>query len=95
MSYHKSIDTSDSSKLKSIYKALKANINSIDSDSDLKFWEDWHGPGMAMDWPAFHEYNPEAKKTHKPKQEQQQNTADVYRLNKVKPLFSYLSEKCV
>jgi len=47
---------------------------------------------MAMDWPAFHEYNPEAKKTHKPKQKQQQNTADVYRLNKVKPLFSYLSE---
>lgn len=82
ISYHKAIDTSDSTKMKTIYKTLKQSIGSIDSDSDLKFWEDWHGPGMAMEWPSFIEYNPEAKKTQRPKPSRPQNK-EVYRLTKV------------
>jgi len=81
ISYHKAIDTSDSTKMKTIYKTLKQSIGSIDSDSDLKFWEDWHGPGMAMEWPAFIEYNPEAKKAQRAKPSRPQNT-EVYRLTK-------------
>ena len=74
--------------MKTIYKTLKQSISSIDSDSDLKFWEDWHGPGMAMEWPSFIEYNPEAKKTQRPKPSRPQNK-EVYRLTKV-PFFPFL-----
>ena len=73
--------------MKTIYKTLKQSISSIDSDSDLKFWEDWHGPGMAMEWPSFIEYNPEAKKTQRPKPSRPQNK-EVYRLTKV-PFFPF------
>ena len=72
--------------MKTIYKTLKQSIGSIDSDSDLKFWEDWHGPGMAMEWPSFIEYNPEAKKTQRPKPSRPQNK-EVYRLTKVPFLY--------
>lgn len=65
--------------MKSIYKTLKQSIASIDSESDLAYWEEWHGPGMAMDWPTFQEYDPEAKKT-RPKAPKSQAPSDVYRL---------------
>ena len=76
--------------MKTIYKTLKQSISSIDSDSDLKFWEDWHGPGMAMEWPSFIEYNPEAKKTQRPKPSRPQNK-EVYRLTKVFWIFRVFS----
>jgi len=76
--------------MKTIYKTLKQSIGSIDSDSDLKFWEDWHGPGMAMEWPSFIEYNPEAKKTQRPKPSRPQNK-EVYRLTKVIWILFYSS----
>ena len=74
--------------MKTIYKTLKQSTSSIDSDSDLKFWEDWHGPGMAMEWPSFIEYNPEAKKTQRPKPSRPQNK-EVYRLTKVFWFFDF------
>ena len=45
----------------------------------MAYWEEWHGPGMAMDWPAFQEYDPEAKKT-KPKAPRNIAPSEVYRL---------------
>lgn len=85
--FHRAIDTSDSPKMKTIYKQMKEDINAADSESDLIYWEDWHGPAMAMNWPTFEEYNPEGQKTkrkavRRSDEKGVDSKKEVFRLNK-------------
>jgi len=98
--FQKAIDTSDSEKLQTIYKQMKEDVEAADSESDLIYWEDWHGPGMAMNWPTFDEYNPEnvkGKRKVRRSDEKAEKKAEVFRLNKVHSFLickSYLIFNC-
>lgn len=83
--FHKHVDLSSSSKIKEIYRAMKEDIDSADPESDLRYWHDWHGPGMAMSWPGFEEYGSGKKKKDKTTRrsaDSDKNKDEVFRLNK-------------
>ncbi|XP_063064691.1 protein kinase C and casein kinase substrate in neurons protein 1-like [Engraulis encrasicolus] len=43
-----------------VYRDLERTILAANSQEDLKWFSNNHGPGMHMNWPAFEEYNPDA-----------------------------------
>ncbi|KAK7878401.1 hypothetical protein WMY93_031031 [Mugilogobius chulae] len=43
-----------------IYRELERTILAANSQEDLKWFSNNHGPGMHMNWPVFEEYNPDA-----------------------------------
>lgn len=56
---HRSLYIYEDPRLKQIYLDMFANIDSSDSNLDLKYWSDNYGVGMAMYWPSFEEFSPE------------------------------------
>ncbi|XP_048839719.1 protein kinase C and casein kinase substrate in neurons protein 1-like [Brienomyrus brachyistius] len=54
-----------------VYRDLERTILAANTQEDLKWFSNNHGPGMPMNWPQFEDYNPElthtiAKKVKKP-----------------------------
>lgn len=43
-----------------VYRELERTILAANSQEDLKWFSNNHGPGMHMNWPQFEEYNPDA-----------------------------------
>uniref|UniRef100_A0A8C1VZM0 Protein kinase C and casein kinase substrate in neurons 1a n=1 Tax=Cyprinus carpio TaxID=7962 RepID=A0A8C1VZM0_CYPCA len=44
----------------SVYREFERTILAANTQEDLKWFSNNHGPGMHMNWPQFEEYNPEA-----------------------------------
>lgn len=42
-----------------VYRELERTILAANTQEDLKWFSNNHGPGMPMAWPAFEEYNPD------------------------------------
>uniref|UniRef100_A0A3P8YVD4 Uncharacterized protein n=1 Tax=Esox lucius TaxID=8010 RepID=A0A3P8YVD4_ESOLU len=44
----------------SVYRELERTILGANTQEDLQWFSNHHGPGMHMNWPTFEEYNPDA-----------------------------------
>ncbi|KTF82132.1 hypothetical protein cypCar_00042637, partial [Cyprinus carpio] len=44
----------------SVYREFERTILAANTQEDLKWFSNNHGPGMHMNWPQFEEYNPDA-----------------------------------
>ncbi|KAK1801959.1 hypothetical protein P4O66_022586, partial [Electrophorus voltai] len=43
-----------------VYRELERTVLAVNTQDDLKWFSNSHGPGMHMNWPQFEEYNPDA-----------------------------------
>lgn len=53
------LDISSRSDLRQLYGNVRDSLNRANVDQDLEWWRKNHGPGMAMNWPVFEEYDAE------------------------------------
>lgn len=56
------VNVSNKAALPEIYSNMLNCINRAAADSDLEWWRNNNGPGMAMNWPVYDEYD--AEKIH-------------------------------
>ncbi|TRY59753.1 hypothetical protein DNTS_017290, partial [Danionella cerebrum] len=54
------LNLTESQNYSSVYREFERTILAVNTQEDLKWFSNNHGPGMHMNWPQFEEYNPEA-----------------------------------
>ncbi|XP_028672774.1 protein kinase C and casein kinase substrate in neurons protein 2 isoform X2 [Erpetoichthys calabaricus] len=59
----KHLDLSNNASYGDIYTELEQTIGMADSEEDLKWFKNNHGPGMAMSWPQFEEWSIDLNRT--------------------------------
>uniref|UniRef100_A0A672LA40 Protein kinase C and casein kinase substrate in neurons protein 1-like n=1 Tax=Sinocyclocheilus grahami TaxID=75366 RepID=A0A672LA40_SINGR len=56
----KHLNLTENQNYASVYREFERTILAANTQEDLKWFSNNHGPGMHMNWPQFEEYNPEA-----------------------------------
>ncbi|XP_051780617.1 protein kinase C and casein kinase substrate in neurons protein 1 [Erpetoichthys calabaricus] len=57
------LNLTENQSYSSVYRELEQTIRTADAQEDLKWFNNFHGPGMHMNWPQFEEYNPDLTHT--------------------------------
>lgn len=57
---HQRLNIADSQKLREIYASNEHSLLKLDVKSDIEWWHNTRGMGIAMYWPTFEEYDPES-----------------------------------
>ncbi|XP_014676207.1 PREDICTED: protein kinase C and casein kinase substrate in neurons protein 2-like [Priapulus caudatus] len=60
---HRCLNLDGSPKIKMAYVDMQVATEVADSHLDAKYWSDNYGVGMAMNWPVFEEFDPDAPVT--------------------------------
>jgi len=55
---HQKLNISESSKLREIYTHNENTLLKLDVNSDIEWWHNTKGMGVAMQWPTFDEFDP-------------------------------------
>ncbi|XP_072128244.1 protein kinase C and casein kinase substrate in neurons protein 3 isoform X3 [Mobula birostris] len=77
LDFHTHLDLSRIDSFRTIYRDLHQAILSANDQEDLRWWQNTHGPGMAMSWPQFEEWFPEANRAIHRKEKCSQVTEEV------------------
>lgn len=67
---HGCLNISADTELPQIYEEYRHTIQNADSKKDLKWWENNHGIGMAMNWPQFEEFSSDSQTMSKKEKKQ-------------------------
>ncbi|KAI1892961.1 hypothetical protein AGOR_G00138890 [Albula goreensis] len=67
-----------------VYRELERTVLAANTQEDLKWFSNTHGPGMPMNWPQFEEYNPDLTHTIT-KKEKVKKTNEGVTLTNVNP----------
>ncbi|MBN3283076.1 PACN1 protein, partial [Polyodon spathula] len=57
------LNLTENQSYEAVYRELEQTVRIADAQEDLKWFNNYHGPAMPMNWPQFEEYNPDLTHT--------------------------------
>ncbi|XP_041084405.1 protein kinase C and casein kinase substrate in neurons protein 1-like [Polyodon spathula] len=57
------LNLTEDQSYEAVYRELEQTVRIADAQEDLKWFNNYHGPAMPMNWPQFEEYNPDLTHT--------------------------------
>ncbi|XP_028823393.1 protein kinase C and casein kinase substrate in neurons protein 2-like [Denticeps clupeoides] len=96
LSIHRHLDITNNESVKAVYTELHHALLSINEQEDLRWWKNFHGPGMPTDWPRLEEWVPplcKLKRGKKPSQKSLDERIVIIGGVKVRALYNYVGDE--